>query len=229
MTTTDDSAERLARLQARRSATTEPTEQQSPTPGPNITTGPSRRRRSPALSAKVLTVGVSTTAMLGMMAGYGIAEGRADQAPTLEPVTDPPGPSDATPVAAVPTTLATPTPPTPTAPTQVIVVVVDGRTGEPIDTGALAQAAIDGELGGEVGGGLTADTTVAATSASPEPAASEPIAPPTPVPAPETPTAPAPAPAPKPVAVDVPTPVPAPAPAAAPAPAPRPEASSGGS
>lgn len=225
MTTTDDPAERLARLQARRSATTEPTEQ--PSPGANVTTGSHRRRRSPALSAKVITVGASTTAMLGMMAGYGIAEGRADQAPTLEPVTDQAGAIDAAPGAAVPTTLATTTPTTPTTPTQVIVVVVDGRTGEPIDTDALAQAAIDGELGGE----LAADTTVAATPASPEPAPSEPTADQATGPTSETLPEAAPAPQPVAVAVDVPTPVPAPAPApaAAPAPAPRPEASSGGS
>ena len=184
MTTTDDPAERLARLQARRASAGGQAEP-SPTPDPLRTSAAPRRRRSPALSAKVITVGASTTAMLGMMAGYGIAEGRADQSPTLEPVAEPGGVIDAASVAAVPTTLAT----SATTPPQVIVVVVDGRTGEPIDTDALAQAAIDGDL--------ATGTTVAAASESTAVAATEPAAAtesaPTPTPEP-APAAPAPQP-----------------------------------
>lgn len=173
-------------------------------PDPQRASASPRRRRSPALSAKVITVGASTTAMLGMMAGYGIAEGRADQSPTLEPVAEPGGAIDATSVAAVPTTLATPA----AAPPQVIVVVVDGRTGEPFDTDALAQAAIDGELAtGTTAAAASEATTVPAN----EPAAATASAP---APTPE-PTPAASAPQPVAVAVDVPTPVPAPAPAPA--------------
>lgn len=216
MTTTDDRAARLARLQARRLAETVTEVVDSPVaPEPReAATAPVRgRRRSPAMSAKVLTVGVSTTAMLGMIAGYGIAEGRSQQTPQLEPVTGATGDPDtavATP-APIPTTLATTT-----IPPQVIVVVIDSQTGLPIDTDALAQAAIDGELEAGTAPGSSAASVVPLDTGTD-----------TPAPATDPASAAAPTPAPTPVAVDVPTPAPAPVPA--PASSPPPEASSGGS
>ncbi len=211
MTTTDDRAERLARLQARRLTGATSDAAAAPAPAAAAT-----RRRSPARSAKVLTVGASTTAVLGMMAGYGIAESKAAQAPTLEPGTvDDLAFAAATPI---PTTLAPVAETTPTvAPPQVIVVVIDGATGQPIDR--LAQAALDGEF--------TADSPGATTSGAADPGAltpaTAPAAPPPATPAPAT----AAAPAPQPVTVAVPTPAPAPAPA--PVPAPAPQAKSSGS
>ena len=65
-----------------------PRRQRSPVDGGHGS--PMGRRRSPAATAKIVTVGASTTAMLGMIAGYGIAEGTA-ASPRLSPtITRPP-------------------------------------------------------------------------------------------------------------------------------------------
>jgi hypothetical protein len=70
MTTDDDQAARLARLQSRRAASSPPrTPQGAPrTARPLPTTG---RRRSPAAGSKILVTGASATAVLALMAVYG--------------------------------------------------------------------------------------------------------------------------------------------------------------
>jgi hypothetical protein len=153
--------------------------------------------------------------MLGMMAGYGIAEGRADETPALGSDTiGTTGDAGALAPTPVPTTLST----TPaTSPPQVIVVVIDGETGRPIDADAVALAAVDGDLAGGTPGASDAPPATAAvpTTSAPD--------------TPDPPAAPAPAPAPQPVAVAVDVPTPVPVAASAPAPAPQPEATSSGS
>ncbi len=187
-----------------------------PRPPDPITRGnPPRRRRSPATTAKIVTVGASTTAVLGMMAGYGIAEQAAASKPVLLPADQLAAPAPA-PATTIP---AASTAPASSAPPQVIVVVIDGATGQPVS----------GDLD------LSALGLAPASGPSTTPAAHDPASPPPTDVAPQAPAA-APAPVPAPAAVDLAVPAPpppAPAPAAAsapaPAPAPQPEATSGGS
>lgn len=160
------------------------------------------RRRSPATTAKIVTVGASTTAMFGMIAGYGIAEGMAASKPTLVADDRPPAP----PAAAAPSV-----PTITTAAPQVIVVIVDSATGKPVSP--ADPSAIDP---------LDAPQTRATGASTPAASESTP---------PATALAPVPAPQVVDLAVPVPPP-PAPAAPPAPAtpsPAPAPQASSGGS
>lgn len=180
-----------------------------------------RRKRSIATNAKIITVGVSTTAVLGMIAGYGIADGLTSESSTdATPAPDVPL---ATIPPASPTT--TPTVPVTTAAPQVIVVLVDAQTGRPISTTTgTGEGVLDQALG------ALPESTPAAPAPDPGATPAAEVAPATTV---------APAPVQAPAAVDlavpaVPTPAPqaapsAPATQAAPAPAPAPQASSGGS
>lgn len=234
MTTTDaavidaDRAERLARLRERR-APVDPTIAQTVEipvvpPSPAATsTGRRRPRRSPARNAKIITAGASATAMFGLIAGYGIADGLTEEPADATVSTNggsaaetiPPASPTVTPVAATP------------AP-QVIVVVVDGTTGR-----TLATTTGTGELATDLAAaGVTqpTDTTSDTASEAASDTASD-----------TADAAPAAAPAPTPVAapVTVDLAVPAPPPpstpaaaapaAAAPAPAPQPQAVSDGS
>jgi hypothetical protein len=161
------------------------------------------RRRSPATTAKIVTVGASTTAMLGMIAGYGITDRMAASKPTLVADGRPTAPPAGAARSAPPTI-------TTTAP-QVIVVIIDSATGKPIppaDPSAL------GRLETSQIPGTGAPVRAAPESTAPVPTLA-------PVPSPQLVD----------LAVPVPEP-PASAPAApeAPAgPAPAPQASSGGS
>lgn len=224
---TTDHAERLARLQSRRtsseqdSAPTVATDPNPPGPVPpsDGKARRQRRRRSPARDAKILTVGASTTALLGMIAAYGIADGlvSADTstAGTIAPDVPLPASASTTPPATVPPATLPPTTAPTTVPPQVIVVVIDSATGLPISTSVgtgddFLQTTLDG-----LTTGATQPVPDGTAPAATAPAASQPSS------SPATPTAtPAPAPAP------APTPAPAPAttlaPAAAPAPAPAP-------
>ncbi len=193
--------------------------------GPNRTR-PAGRRRSPASTAKIVTVGASTTAVLGMMAGYGIADHAAAGKPVLLTADEAASiaiPGATVPVVAVPAATA---PPDLTAPPQVIVVVIDAATGQPIsgdfDLSKLAAAPPD-----------AAGTPTSSGQATGTPTAANPA----PVAAPTTAPAPVAAPAAVDLAVPAPPPPPAPAPAAAPQPAaapapaaaPQPQATSSGS
>jgi hypothetical protein len=173
-----------------------------------------------------MTVGVSTTAALGMMAGYGIADQAAADKPVLLPIDETLG---ATMVPVVPTVppaapIAT-TLPVDTAPPQVIVVVIDGATGRQIsgdvDLSTLAASPPDAAIAAS-----SPDATATTNGSAATPAA-VPVAAPTAVdlavPAPTPAAVPAPTPA------AVPASTPAAAPAAAPAPPPQPAATSGGS
>lgn len=81
--------ERLARLQSRRSAPTGQADDPSFPARPPTSRG---RRRSPAAAAKIITLGGSTTAILGIMAGLGLAERNAQgdvaTSPVLSPATN---------------------------------------------------------------------------------------------------------------------------------------------
>jgi hypothetical protein len=165
---------------------------------------PLGRRRSPATTAKIVTVGASTTAMLGMIAGYGITERMAASKPTLVADDRPP----ATPATA---TRSAPAPTITTAAPQVIVVIIDSATGKPISP--ADPSALDPLESPQT------PATGASTPAAPDSTA------------PATALGPVPAPQVVDLAVPVPPP-PAPAPAAPTAPAapgPAPQASSGGS
>jgi len=121
----------------------------------------------------VVTVGASTTAMLGMMAGYGYADRTAANRPVLVAADQP-----------------TPAPSTTVAP-RVIVVVVDGATGEPISPAAVSPA----------GGTVSGPPTTAADQPSVTTTTLAPVV--------------------APQVVDVAVPVPPPPPPAPPAPAPQ--------
>lgn len=144
----DEQAARLAQLRARRAANGgasprvdrsgastgaaadrqdrwSPPGATGPSPGERPAASRSPRRRSPALGAKMLTAGASATAVLAIVAGFGIAD-RASA-------------DDGTAAGPDPSSTATPA----TSPPQVIVVVVDGTTGQPV--AAPADLAIDVE------------------------------------------------------------------------------------
>jgi hypothetical protein len=187
------------------------------------------RRRSPASTAKIVTVGASTTAVLGMMAGYGIADHAAASKPILLAADE--APPAATPGATVPAAAipADTTPPTVTSPPQVIVVVIDAATGRPIsgDFDLSTLAATPPDAAGATTSGQPAGTSPATNAATAPVAAPAPAATPAPVAAPATVDLAVPAPPPPPA----PAPAAAPQPAAAPAPAaaPQPQATSSGS
>ena len=241
----DDRAARLARLQARRGADPSvtpsapssadrpatavrgPDSLPSPTAASIERTAPidpppqRTRRRSPAANAKIITIGASTTALLGMIAGYGIADGLTNEPPEATgSVPAAPAPIvRAAPIApASPTT--TPPAPVTTAPPQVIVVMVDAATGRPISTTTgSGEGVLESALGSLPGS--TPAPAPAADDAAPSSSSAG-------TSAPAAPAAPAPA---APAAVDLAVPAapqPAPAPAG-PRPAPQPQASSGGS
>lgn len=212
----DQRAERLARLRERRaepslagaSLPTHPsaTGVTGEMPVAPTTPGRSPRRTSPAATAKIVTVGASTTAVLGLVAGYGFADRVATADQVVSPGTAIAASADESAGAPDPRAAALAPPAAAgqpvTAPPPIIVVVIDGTTGRPITT-------VDESL----------DKTVRTqpTSTQAAPAA-------TTVPAPQPP-APA-------VAIDLAVPAPpAPQPApAAPAPAPAPvQATTGGS
>ena len=66
-----------------------------------------KRRKHPAVSARILALGLSTTALIGMSAGYAAAEKKAD---VLTPLTESTGTQPAAPVIpAAPTAPITPT------------------------------------------------------------------------------------------------------------------------
>jgi hypothetical protein len=181
-----------------------------------------RRRRSPAATAKIVTVGASTTAMLGLIAGYGYAEGRPDGPDLTDAQTAPGVPTPGALLPVAPASALTPSPP------RVIVVLVDRSTGEQITTvagatrdQALAEARdVVRDLGAGDAGFDPAIEVATPVAAAP---AAVVVAEPVPVPAP--------------AAIDLAVPVPpspppaAPVPASAPpaAPTPAPQASSGGS
>lgn len=235
----DDRAERLARLRARRGAA--PDSLPAPTLGASVTdpqptmvqavenvASGSTRRRRPATTAKIVTVGASTTALLGMMAGYGFA-GRAAESDTAEVSTvatvDPPPPT-VPPAGSAPTT---------TEPERVVVVIIDATSGTVISEAAVSlldEAGLDATIDRLLEGGgeppPVSTTTPPPDLAAPNPAELPPV--------PTTPTVVAPA------TVDLavpepPPPPPAPAPASAPAtasapapaPAPAPQAETSGS
>ena len=211
----EDRAARLARLQARRGTTSPPAPPVASPPGgavereadPTLPATPSRRR-SPASNAKIVTVGVSTTAMLGMIAGYGIADGMTTEAPTAAAAA-PVAPVASAPVIPPASPTTSPAAPVATAPPQVIVVLVDGRTGRPVSTTTGSGIGVLDEVLGTV--------VTSPASASPDSAPTG------------TPTTP-PVPVAVPTAVDLAVPAaPRPAPQAAPAPQPAPQASTGGS
>ncbi len=222
----DEQAERLARLRARRDDLPAPEPSESATnirvtPVEPVADGASRsaRRRGPATTAKIVTVGASTTALLGMMAGYGIA-GRAAASDTAETqiaaAVDPPSPTippGGTPAAA--------------EPARVVVVVIDATSGAPIsdvDAAILDEAGLGGTIDQLLDGANRLRPT-SSTAPPPKvelPASAE-ASPVSTVPAVVAPTR---------VDLAVPEPPrPAPAPAAAPAaaPAPAPQAETSGS
>jgi hypothetical protein len=200
------------------------------------------RRRSPASTARIVTVGASTTAVLGMMAGYGIADQAASGKPILladgKAIAAPPLADAGTPI--VPAA-APPTDAPQTVPPQVIVVVIDGATGQQVsgdlDLSTLAAAPPDAATATADGTPVVPSTQAApatpSSPASPEPAAS-------PAPSAHTATpatvaaqaevpAPAPAAAPAPVAAPIAVDLAVPAAPPPPAPAPAPQATSSGS
>jgi len=237
----DELADRLARLQARRSASgggsatpapasTEPNhpDVRVPTtdsPRGRASVGPSRRRRSPAATAKIVTIGASTTALLGLIAAYGYAEARPEGPQLVDAgATGSPTATDVAPVAPAAET----TPPDP----NIIVVLVDASTGErlasasaPTRDAALDQALAAASIGPGRNAPAPDDATPEPTSVVLDESAPTPdivVADPAPVAAP--------------TAVDVAVPVPPPPPApparaAAPpaAPAPTVQATSSGS
>ena len=170
-------ADRLARLQNREA------------PSPSGTRA--GRRRSPAANAKIVTVGASATAMLGMIAGYGIADAFASVDP--QPAAQPADTAAVLPVttsaAEVPPASSTMTPTAATAPSQpqVIVVVVDGATGRTLST-TNGSGDLAADLA-SVGVVPVRDSTVAV--AAPTPVA-QPVAVELAVPAPPPPPRPAP-------------------------------------
>ena len=180
-----------------------------------------RRRQPPATTAKIVTVGASATAVLGMIAGYGIADQAAADKPVLLPLDETASPAPA-PASMSPETVPPAAGvPTPTEPPQVIVVVIDGATGLPI-AGSFDLSTL-------------AATPPGAADATPVDNAAESAATPATAPAPAAATTPASVPVPTPVAapvaVDLAVPAPPPPAAAAPPPAaaPQPQATSGGS
>jgi len=194
------------------------------------------RRRSPAATAKIVTVGASTTAVLGLVAGYGYAEHRpadpqlVDDQSITSPTAEPTG-------AAAPVTPVAPAAPS-TPPSKVTVVLVDPDTGQELVTvtGSSSEEAFARALDVLEQVRPVSSTTSPVSPDGPVPAADAPGAPV----APDTPAVVAadPQPVPRPASVDlavpappvrVAAPAPAPAPAPTPAPAPAPQASSGGS
>lgn len=230
-TAPDDRAARLAALRAARdaasaatpSAATPSAETSDPALPPPPATAPaaappSSRGHRPARAAKVATVGLSTTAVLGLMAGYGAIDAAA-----AEPV-DPVGQAtdDTARPEVGPGTIRV------AADAEAIVLVVDAD-GRPIDlvhlptvtdlktflenaTPIIPSPAVT-IAAQEVTSPATADAPTSAVLASPSAA-----------PAPstgandETTTAPTPTPAPAPAAVVTPEPAPSPTPEPAPAP-----------
>ncbi len=214
-------AERLAALRHRRpgtprveSATATAVDPSDPFGGSSGSAERDRRRRSPATTAKIVTVGASTTAVLGMMAGYGIA----DRVAASDPVVVPAGDVALPPAVAQPPTgpLAPPAaaPNVATTAPQVVVVMVDTATGALIATGdASLLDDLQRATATPIDGTMPADTATPETTASPTPTAP---------PAPSTLE-----PVTAPIAVDLAVPAPPPprpAPAAAPTPAPAPQA-----
>ena len=206
-------AERLARLQARRLRTTD----SSPAHAPS--TEQPRRRRSPASTSKIVSAGATATATLGLIALYGAAERRSAAAEELETAEDSASIDSPTTAPWMVTQAVAPASPTTTpTPPQIVVVVVDG-----------SDAAIAAAIDAATGGAFIADTDIDLTSIHDMSAAS-----PT-SPAPTIPvTVAEPAPVATPAVVDLavpapPRPAPPPAPASAPAPAPAPQATSDGS
>lgn len=229
----DERAARLARLAARRGADRPPL-QATPDTNPTaaVTSPPpsspaptvAPRRRSPARDAKIVTVGASTTALLGIIAGFGIADGRSAEPATTaapEPVPGSPG--------LVPPASASSTPPAaaaPTAPPQLIVVLVDAATGRTLGTttdGATSAEALELSAAPAVATDASAPSTVDTPATDSVPSTS--VAPPAGAPAAAVPVAAEPAT----VDLAVPAPPPAAAPASAPAAAPQPQATSSGS
>ena len=150
MTTDDTSgvdpatAERLAKLRARRAAasTAAPADDPAPATSTHSTTHSTARRRSPAAGAKIVTAGAAATATLGLIALYGAAERQADAAGEPDaatqqalPAVDPAvfGSADEVPAASAAT---------PAAP-QIVVIVVDAGGGTATVEHAPAGSTID--------------------------------------------------------------------------------------
>ena len=220
MTERSEALERIARLQERRGRTSSRADGgaaagpgDEPVPPPSRSASPGRRRK-PATTAKVVTVGASATAVLGLIALYG----------TVDRAAATPGPSspaatgtDLPPVAPVPNSSGPAAPVTPQP--DIVVLVVD-------DEGAIRS--LDAPLAEAVGAAVrerAASSLADAPPAAPSPGGGQDS--PAGVEAPST----APVPVPVPVAVDLAVPAPSRPPAAAPAPAPAPApvARSGGS
>jgi hypothetical protein len=152
-----------------------------------------------------VTVGASTTAVLGMMAGYGMADRANADAPSLEAV--PAAPLDTAAPVVAPTT----------QPPQVVVVVIDGATGQQIGgTGTLSDTTVldirpHGDELAANGGAVPDSIPVGSGTATAAAPASEP------------------APVAAPVAIDVAVPKSPPRPAPSSRTAPAPQAESGGS
>ena len=131
MTTPDERAERLAALRAQRQQATTEAETAAGAPSPSTPPpAPSTTRRQPtARAARLITVGASSTAVLGLMTAIGIAEqpvGAATPAPETiaNETVSPPAPG----------TLRVP------ADATVIMVTVD-ETGLPIDLRQMSSVA----------------------------------------------------------------------------------------
>ena len=218
MTERQSSEERAARIAALRAARQTPDHE---TPVATVTT----HRRNPARAARVVTVGGSTTAVLAMMAAYGLAD-RAEAA--SDTVVEPEA-------AALPSagegTIRVP------SDTPVVVVVVDSA-GVPIALEQMsdAQALADflavarriaplSEVPAPAAPAVVAPPPTSSTVTSPIEAATPAVVEnsvPAPAPAPEPTPAPAAAPEPAPAPAPEPSPAPAPEPTAAPAPTPTP-------
>ncbi len=150
-----------------------------------------RRRRTPAEAAKIATVGLSTTALLGMMAAFGIADQRAAESietAAAEATAVPTQVTAALPVATVPATL----PPTSPAPAIAEPTVAPSGSASTVPVGAAP------ELAGTVAP-APVPAPVPVPVPVPVPAAVDLAvpAPPPPPPAPAPQAAPAPAPAPQ--------------------------------
>ena len=225
-------AARLAQLRDRRNGESSDVRGHSMAPRSDASSkhAPGRsRRRSPAAAAKIFTIGASTTAVLGIMAGYGIAEESAASDPVLlppdQPFTSVLGAGQGTPP---PASSAT------TTPQSIVVVVVDqnGRLISTSNPSVLTDPSLLASLPPRTSS--SASTTVVPESLPPSDsgtAAPRASAAPVPVPAPATVDlavpAPPPPPAPTPQAPAAQTPA-AQAPAPQPA-APQPQAQSSGS